>query len=221
MSKKVLTLSLVFALLIGSFAITVTAAEQVLIGAFANGPGGNGGQPAVPYSSAAGHTNIIKTYSPLTALDETGEVIVPYGAESWEFSDDFTIWTFKLRDGLKWNDGKDVTAEDVKFTVEFVTDPEYTPQRTADRNYCWGALVGFEDKIGGKIEQLDSAEVVDARTIRFTLTGPNPRFFANMYRSYILPKHAVDFAPKDYAATDWWVTPGKQVGSGPFFVSDH
>ncbi|MCP4399009.1 MAG: ABC transporter substrate-binding protein, partial [bacterium] len=55
----------------------------------------------------------------------------------------------------------------------------------------------------------------------FTLTGPNPRFFANMYRSYILPKHAVDFAPKDYAATDWWVTPGKQVGSGPFFVSDH
>ena len=47
----------------------------------------------------------------LVTYDEKGEV-VPGNAESWESNDDLTQFTFHLRDGLKWSDGSDLTAED-------------------------------------------------------------------------------------------------------------
>ena len=47
----------------------------------------------------------------LVTYNENGEV-VPGNAESWESNDDLTVYTFHLRDGLKWSDGSDLTAED-------------------------------------------------------------------------------------------------------------
>ena len=49
--------------------------------------------------------------------EETGE-FEPELAESWEMSDDGMVYTFHLREGVKWHDGTDFTADDVKYSVE-------------------------------------------------------------------------------------------------------
>ena len=61
-------------------------------------------------------------FVPLTYEDEEEEP-QPGLLESWEHSEDYTEWTFHLRKNVRWNDGKPVTARDVKFTIELITDP--------------------------------------------------------------------------------------------------
>lgn len=200
---------------------TQKEAEQVLVGAFDNGPGGNAGDTGIPYAVAAGHTLISKMYTSLTHWDKNQENIVAYGAESWDSNDDFTVWTFTLKDDLMWSDGEDVTADDLKFTAEFVTDPDWVAQNPVDRNQIFRNVKGFEDKIEGRIDELDSVKVLGEHKIQYTLATPDPRYFATVYRAYILPEHAIDFEPSENLTTDWWTNPDKQVGSGPFHVSDY
>ena len=195
------------------------AAEQVLVAALDNGPGGNGGDTSRPYAVGAGHTLMATIYTPLTIFDAKQETIIPHAAKSWSHNEDFTVWTFVLHDRLTWSDGKPVTANDVKFTAEFTTDPGFAAQNYENRNNAFQGLVGFDDKVGGKVSSLDSVRVVDERTIEFTLKEPNPRYFANHYRSYILPEHAIDFKPSENMTTDWFHDPTRQVGSGAFTVS--
>ena len=60
---------------------------------------------------------IDKIFEPLVLFDENGD-IEDWLAESHTISDDGLVYTFVLRDGLKFSDGTDVTAEDVKFSLE-------------------------------------------------------------------------------------------------------
>ena len=63
-------------------------------------------------------------------------VLKPRVAESWEFSDDRLELTFRLRGGVRWHDGRPVTAEDVVFSVTQARDP-------AVENRTWAPL--FQD----------------------------------------------------------------------------
>ncbi len=45
-------------------------------------------------------------------------------AESWEYDEETCTYTFHIRDGVKWHDGEKFTADDVKFTIEAIMDPE-------------------------------------------------------------------------------------------------
>ncbi len=75
----------------------------------------------------------------------------PWLAESWEVSDDGRTYTFHLQDGVRWHDGEPFTAEDVVFTItEFL--PETHPR----------ARTTFA--------RVESAEAIDERTVRFTLS---------------------------------------------------
>ena len=62
-------------------------------------------------------------FIPLVDEDEEGRWREPRLLERWEHSNDYTEWTFYLRKDVKWHDGKPVTAHDVKFTLEMITDP--------------------------------------------------------------------------------------------------
>ena len=57
--------------------------------------------------------------------DENGE-LAPGNAESWESNDDMTVWTFHLRDGLKWSDGTPLTAKDYVYSALYVMTPTTT-----------------------------------------------------------------------------------------------
>ena len=65
---------------------------------------------------------LVNCFEGLVTYNEEGEV-VPGNAESWEANDDLTVYTFKLRDGLKWSDGSDLTAKDYVYSALRVLTP--------------------------------------------------------------------------------------------------
>ena len=149
---------------------------------------------------------ISKIFSGLVGLDENLEV-VPELAESWELSEDGTVYTFHLRDGINFQDGRPITAQDFKYTIERALDPE-TRSRVAG-TYMQD-IVGATDKLTGKATEVRGFEVVDDRTIRITIEEP---------RAYFLPKltyhtfYVVDRNNVEEGDPTWWLNPN---GSGPF-----
>ena len=110
---------------------------------------------------------------------QTGEFI-PWLAESFEYNDDATSLTVKLRDGVTWNDGEPFTADDVVFTYDIMRE---------NPSMSWAVEAS---------EAVASVEKVDDLTVTFNLSSPNPRF--HLYREAfpavgiwggitILPKH--------------------------------
>lgn len=134
--------------------------------------------PGGPSRADSGQVQLV--YEFFFQYNKMTDEYVPWLAESYEYNDDFTAITVKLRDGVTWNDGKPFTADDVVFTYELLRD---NPGMT------WA--VEATDKV-------DSVEKLDALTVKFNLKSPNPRFHlireafpANMGWSgiVILPKH--------------------------------
>lgn len=97
----------------------------------------------------------------LTRIGSSGEVL-PALAESWEVSDDGKVYTFKLRAGVKYHDGTDFGAEDVKFTLDRATAEDSTNAQK------------------GLFAAIDSVEVVDAGTVKVTLKNASGSFLYNM-----------------------------------------
>lgn len=113
-------------------------------------------------------------------------------ATEWTVSEDtMTLW-FKLREGVKWHDGQPFTAEDVKYTFEWVLNPEN------------GALNM------GLYADIEEMEIVNDYEIIFRLSQPNAFLLNNIARMPITPKH--DGNRADYRQ--------KPIGTGPYkFVS--
>ncbi len=125
--------------------------------------------------------------------------LVPRVAESWEVSDDHRAVTFHLRDGVRWHDGKPVTAADVAFTVAQVRDP-------AVESRTWLPL--FRD--------VAEVEVLDERTVRARYTVATPDFL-EAWRVPLLPRHLAESGAE-------LLTGGfqrKPVGCGPFRFLRH
>ncbi len=117
--------------------------------------------------------------------------------ENGLLAEDGTGATLVLKEGLLWSDGEPVTAEDIKFTVEWVQNPD-----NASTNRTTYASI-------------DTVEVVDDLTAQVTFTGPNP-FWFEPFVSYVTgilyPKHVLEVE----GAHDQFVM--KPVGTGPYKV---
>ncbi|MHA6730619.1 ABC transporter substrate-binding protein [Devosia sp. A369] len=95
-------------------------------------------------------------YDGLVRYDRKWKQIIPNLAESWEVSEDSRVYTFKLREGLKWNNGTPFTSADIAFAVELFSEPSYG--------------------VGGFIKDPKnpvSVEVVDQTTFKFVFRDPN------------------------------------------------
>ena len=114
--------------------------------------------------------------------------IAPALAESWDVSADGTVYTFRLRAGVKFHDGTDMTAEDVKFSLDRARAEDSTNAQKA-------LFAGIAE-----------VTVLDATTVQVTLSAPNGGFVTNMAWG-----DAVIVAPESIedAATN-------PVGTGPF-----
>ena len=114
---------------------------------------------------------------------ETLEVI-PSLATSWEVAADSKTWTVHLRQGVKWHDGVEFTAEDVKFT--------YTAAMADDLASNAGAFV--KEIIGSP----DNIEIVDDYTVKFHLPAPYAYFDSSILAEgygYMIPKHVLENVP--------------------------
>jgi peptide/nickel transport system substrate-binding protein len=97
----------------------------------------------------------------LTRINRNGEV-KPALAESWDLSGDGTVYTFKLREGVKFHDGSIFDAEDVKFSLDRARADDSTNAQK------------------GLFAPIESVEVVDSATVRVTLSSPAGNFLFNM-----------------------------------------
>jgi len=99
-------------------------------------------------------------YEGLVRIDESGE-IVPHLATSWEVSEDNTVYTFTLREGVTFSDGTPFDAATAAFSIDYVRD-EWT------------------NGLKSQMDVVAAAEAVDARTLRVTLERPSNRWLWSM-----------------------------------------
>ena len=204
------SLALVVGLAIGAPPAAEAAGKDFVIGFLGDATSLN------PVIATDGQSYIAEwpIYDSLVELDEKLGV-KPLLAESWEVSRDGLTYTFKLKKGVKWHDGKPFTARDVAFTFYSVLDPKVT---TPHRGY-FDALVGFPELTNKdnpkKPEELAQKpiEVLDDYTIRFRLRYPYGAFLAVLVnpRAGIVPEHILK--GQDLNTTEF---NRKPIGTGPF-----
>jgi peptide/nickel transport system substrate-binding protein len=140
--------------------------------------------------------------------------VEPALAESWTVSPDGKVYTFKLRQGVKWSDGQTFDADDVVFTYsQIVMNPEARA----------GDAASF--KLDGKQVEVRK---VNANTVQFVLPRPSPAFLLQM-RSFIMPKHKLlkfsqEGGAKPADINGAWpsnVAESEVVGTGPFKLSTY
>ena len=119
-------------------------------------------------------------------------------AESYEVSEDGKTITFTIRDGIKWHDGQDFTAEDVAWTFKYYpTVP--------------GANAVMTDVMNDA-----SSITVDGNKVVFQFNNPQPNALTIFSQWAVLPKHCLEnVAPENFAADTFWQKP---IGTGPFKV---
>ncbi|HEK5068199.1 TPA: ABC transporter substrate-binding protein, partial [Clostridioides difficile] len=130
-------------------------------------------------------------FNGLTAHDENNKV-VPCLAKDWKFDEATNTYTFNLRDDVKWHDGEKFTANDVKFTIETIMNPDNASE------------------IASNYEDITKIDVVNDNTIKITLKAPNTAMLDYLTVG-VLPKHALE--GKDIATDEFNQKP---IGTGPF-----
>jgi peptide/nickel transport system substrate-binding protein len=151
--------------------------------------------------------------NPLTVTDQggqdmlaqTGEYLCladqqlalrPVLAQSWSHNDDATVWTFQLRRGVSFHDGRPMTADDVVYTYRLQCDPKNAANALS-------AFIGFLVP--------DGVRKIDQHTVAFHLKAPNGAFpylcSSDNYNMIILPK--------GYDPGDWQKS---FIGTGPFVL---
>ena len=113
-----------------------------------------------PAMDEHGEINLL-LFNGLTAHD-ADDNIVPGLAEKWEYDAETCTYTFHIRDGIQWHDGEKFTADDVKFTIEAIMDPENGSENAP--NY----------------EDVEEITVIDDSTVSFRLSEPNVAFLEYM-----------------------------------------
>ena len=163
-------------------------------------------------SAVDGGNMLLHSFECLLAVDEDGKLI-PGQAESWETSEDGLTWTFHLRDGLKWSDGTDLTANDFVYSWKRVCDPMVAAPYAET---VLGMVEGYEDAITGN---LDALQVVaeDDKTLVVTLNAPCSYFGSLAAFATLSPVQQATIE----ANGDAWATSAETyISNGPFYVSE-
>lgn len=136
--------------------------------------------------------------------------LTPSLADSYEISKDGLTYTFKLRKGVKFHNGREVVAQDVKYSIERTTNPKTESPGAG----FYDSIAGMEAFKKGKAKDVKGIAVVDPATVKFTLTRPDATFLHVLALNFssVVPKEAVDKAGKDFGK--------KVVGSGAFMLAD-
>jgi ABC-type transport system substrate-binding protein len=166
--------------------------------------------PAQQTGSAAGFAGLL--YSGLVQLSPDLQVL-PDLAERWDVSADGSVYTFTLRQGLTFADGRPLTATDVQYSWERAADPD-THSTTVDT--YMGDILGLRDKLAGEADTISGVRIIDDLTLEVTLDGPKPYFLAKLTYPVSFVVDSENVADKELE--DWVYEPN---ASGPFILAAH
>jgi ABC-type transport system substrate-binding protein len=131
-------------------------------------------------------------------------------AEKYEISEDGLTYTFHLRVGVKFHNGREMTADDVKYSLDRVT----LPATQSPGSGFFGSIKGYDAMVGGAATSLAGVTVVDPLTVKIELSRPDATFLHVMAINFasVVPKEAVEAANGDF---------GKMpVGTGAFKMKE-
>ena len=139
----------------------------------------------------------------------TGD-IAPSLAERWEIAEDGRLFTFHLRSGVRFHNGRVMTADDVRQSFERMLDPRAIPSPGTS---FYHLLDGFDEFQSHAVPHVRGIAVLDPLTIQFRLTQPDQTFLNAMALPFAapVPMEAVRAEGRDRFAQE-------PVGTGPFYV---
>jgi peptide/nickel transport system substrate-binding protein len=186
--KKIIAIFCLAILLCTAFSgIAVATEKRVTVGDWS----GDYGYPSPFgfYERGPGYIRMSFIFDTLTWKDDEG--IIPWLADSWEMSGDGKTWTFYLHKGVRWTDGEPFTADDVKFTFDYMQD----------HPFAWTSL--------GNIKEVD---VVDNYTAVIHLYEPDADFLEyTAGHVVIIPEHIWE----DVSDPITFTSEAAVVGTGP------
>ena len=154
---------------------------------------------------------IVELFGGLVTIDPNLD-IVPDLAESWDISGDGRVYTFHLRPDAVFHDGKPVTAHDVIWSLERVTNP-LTESPVVDQYL--GDIVGVDEKVAGDAPTISGVRFIDEHTVEITIDEAKSYFLAKLTypTGFVLDKENVEANPRN-----WFREPN---GTGPFRLTEY
>ena len=232
MKKKVISLLLVAAMTVGmaacgsnNGAASTNASAGAANGTEATAPVSSGDKelavqigpdpetidPALN-SSVDGGNMILHSYECLLVVGQDG-TLQPGQAEKWETSEDGLTWTFHLRDGLKWSDGSDLTANDFVYSWKRVCDPAVAAPYAET---VLGMVKGYDEAIEGNLDAL-GVSAPDDKTLVVELASPCSYFGSLAAFATLSP---VQQATIEANGDAWATAPETYVSNGPFYMTE-
>ena len=143
--------------------------------------------------------------------DDGSSELVKSLLEDYSISDDGLVYSFTLKDGLKFSDGSDLTSEDVEYTFTRM----FALPESVQTDFTT-AILGSEAVMNGEADTLEGFKVIDDQNFEITLTSPYASFLAVLATPTccIFSKENVEEAGEDFG-----IVPEKTIGSGPYMVT--
>jgi ABC-type transport system substrate-binding protein len=142
---------------------------------------------------------LVNIYGSLLYIGSTGE-ISPGVAKGWYVEDDGVTWVFSLRKGAKFHNGREIVADDVKYSYERMLSPKLNSPNTWFLEHIEGA----SEYINGRASEVTGIKVIDRYRLSIKLINPYSGFLLNLgqFSTCILAKEDVE--------------KGKLTGCGPY-----
>jgi oligopeptide transport system substrate-binding protein len=149
-------------------------------------------------------------FDSLVQFDPLTSEIKPDVAASWAPNADASVWTFTLKKGTKFHNGREVVAGDFKYAWERICNPV----NESGIAYHLNAVKGFDEMQAGTATELSGVKVVDNYTLEVTLKYGYGDFEYVVGHPCLapIPKEEVDKDPAAFAL--------KPIGNGPFMLSE-
>jgi len=163
-------------------------------------------------SAVDGGNMLLHAFECLLTVAEDG-TLQPGCASEWETSEDGLVWTFHLRDGLKWSDGSDLTADDFVYSWKRVCDPEVAAPYAET---VLGMVKGYAEAVEGNLDAL-AVSAPDANTVVVEMDAPCP-FFGSLAAFATLSP--VQQATIEANGDAWATAPESYVSNGPFYMTE-
>jgi oligopeptide transport system substrate-binding protein len=170
-----------------------------------------------------GESTNLRDYDPATTYSSGNKLVfsglvsfdpylnlTPDLAETWEVSDDGTVYTFHLRENARFHDGRFVTAQDVVYSWERAA----SPQLKSDTVLTYlGDIVGVREMFAGKAGHISGLKVINDLTLQVTIDAPKPYFLLKLTfpTAFVVDKANVETGEE-------WVR--KPNGTGPYRLTE-
>lgn len=158
-------------------------------------------------TDAASASYIVEIFSGLVTLDNELNVVEDI-AQSYDLSPDGSTYTFQLREGVRFHNGREVSASDFKYSIERAADPQ---TRSPVAEAYLGDIVGVKQKLRGEADEVSGVRVVGEKTLEITIDAPKAYFLAKL----TYPTAFVVDEENVASGGEWWRHPN---GTGPFKI---